>query len=278
MFRQNKLETIDLIGSEGFIGKAINRNKEDLLVRKWSHKESNNCRKFDLYNRNTWSMLLEAKPRTVILLSWPKLPYYDKEYHLEENLPALKDLILTLIENGMKKLVVTGTCYEYGDYEGKLKETLTSKPNNRYAQAKDNLRKYIEYICTTADVDWVWIRIFYIYGEGQNKNALLQSLENAIKSGDKTFPMSDGNQERDFLHVDEIAKMLLEAANNKDAKGIYNGGSGKPISLSDLAKQKKHEMKSSIKLLYGAKDVREGEPYKAWADMRRWKALKPWYD
>ena len=51
---------------------------------------------------------------------------------------------LTSNHNLNKKILVTGTCYEYGLQEGKLNEEQNTYPHNFYALAKDTLRKHIE--------------------------------------------------------------------------------------------------------------------------------------
>ena len=52
-----------------------------------------------------------------------------------------------LVNFGCKNIVVTGTCYEYGNINGCLEENLKVDPNNLYAIAKDSLRRSIQIIC-----------------------------------------------------------------------------------------------------------------------------------
>ena len=153
-------EIIHLIGSEGFIGKTIQKKYNKSFLKCWSHSFKNN-QKFDLFDQSTWSNLLKENPSTVILLSWPGKPHsYNNSFHIKENLIYSIDLLEALIKNGLKKIVVAGTCYEYGMKNGQLKEEDTTNPINSYAIAKDCFRKYLSQQCKEKLVDWVWIRIF----------------------------------------------------------------------------------------------------------------------
>ena len=49
----------------------------------------------------------------------------------------------SLISQGLKNLIVTGTCFEFGKKYGPLSPTTPTLPENPYAVAKDELRKWL---------------------------------------------------------------------------------------------------------------------------------------
>ncbi|MDA8848806.1 NAD-dependent epimerase/dehydratase family protein, partial [Candidatus Pelagibacter ubique] len=57
-----------------------------------------------------------------------------------------------------------------------------------------------------------WARVFYIYGENQRKESLYSQIKISIKKGKKNFSLSNGNQKRDYLHVDVLAKKIVKLA------------------------------------------------------------------
>jgi len=179
-----------------------------------------------------------------------------------------------LIAAGLKRIVVAGTCYEYGLQNGALQEYQPTEPINFYAIAKDSARRALANLCDQHEVIWSWLRIFYAYGEGQNPKSLLLSLEQAIHAGEASFSMSSGRQLRDFIAVEEVADQLLLLATHPKAAGIYNGGSGKPQSLSEVVEAKIAALGGSIKLKRGDYPDRSDEPLAFWADMSRLKSLK----
>ena len=263
------MTTIHVLGSSGFIGRAIQRATGDLSIHCWSHQQTNRENYFDLFDPSSWEGLLNKKPKIVILLAWPGLPNYEDKIHISQNLPACVELIDKLIDAGMQRLVVTGTCYEYGIQNGLMIEDNLTDPLNCYAIAKDALRRTIANKCTSNGVDWCWTRIFYVYGEGQNPKSLLPSLYKAIDSGDEYFPMGSGEQIRDFVHVSEVAVQLLRLACSNNAKGVYNIGSGEPRSILQFVEEAISSYGGTIKLQRGALINRADEPIAFWASIKK---------
>ena len=81
-------------------------------------------------------------PDIVINLAWPDIPKYLLKRHLKTFI-LQKKLNYNLINNGLKNLIILGTCYEYGKISGKLDEGLKAKPIIPYAKAKLKLLKSI---------------------------------------------------------------------------------------------------------------------------------------
>ena len=260
------MTTIHLLGSEGFIGRALQREASDLSMHCWSHRQSDPERHFDLLDPSSWQSLLNQNPTHAILLSWPGLPNYQEPFHVTRNLPACVELIEQLAAAGLQRLVVAGTCYEYGSQNGPLKEDQFTDPANCYAIAKDSLRRVIASRYTQQGLQWCWARIFYPFGQGQNPNSLLPSLQRAIDQGDQAFAMSSGRQVRDFVPVDYVAALLLQLAMHPQAQGIYNCGSGHPVSLRELAEERIAKSLSSTVLKLGVYPDRQDEPLAFWAD------------
>jgi nucleoside-diphosphate-sugar epimerase len=257
---------IHLLGSEGFIGRALQSEACEHQLHCWSHRLSEPEHHFDLLNPSSWQQLLDCQPTHVILLSWPGLPNYYEPFHINRNLPACIELIDLLVAAGLQRLVVAGTCYEYGLQSGPLKEDQLTDPVNCYAIAKDSLRRFIASRNTQQRLKWCWARIFYPFGNGQNPNSLLPSLQRAIDQGDAEFAMSSGRQIRDFVPVEQVAKLLLRLSTHSQAQGIYNFGTGRPVSLRELAEVRIAESLSSMALKLGVYPDRQDEPLAFWAD------------
>ena len=99
-----------------------------------------------------------------------------------------------MIDQGLKQVLVTGTCFEYGMQNGCLTEEMPTLPANPYALAKDILRKSLQLLQQQSSFILQWARLFYMYGPGQNPNSLLAQLERAIDNGESVFNMSGGEQ------------------------------------------------------------------------------------
>ena len=258
---------IHLIGSEGFIGKALQRKKVGNDIINWSHQNKDFY--FDLFDEKSWVNLFLSNPKLIIILSWPGLPNYADSFHTEINLPLMINFIEKLISNGVDKIVFAGTCYEYGLLNGKLKEDIIVEPTTQYGIAKNCLRQEITKLCEKNNVAWSWLRIFYPYGPHQNKNALLPSLMRAIERKDSYFKISSGNLIRDFIHVDKVAEHLLLLVKNRKIIGIFNSGSGKPQTILHKVELIKEKQNSTIEIITNFYNNRVHEPKEFWADMQK---------
>lgn len=264
---------IHVLGSEGFIGRAIQREVGAHSLHCWSHGQIDPDHHFNLLDPSTWQELFKQNPTHVILLCWPGLPNYQEPFHVTRNMPACVELVEQLIAAGLQRLVIAGTCYEYGLKNGPLEENELTSPVNCYAIAKDSLRRTISRRCEAREVSWCWLRIFFPYGHGQNSKSLLPSLHRAIEQGNPTFPMSSGRQLRDFVPVEAVARQLLLLTTHSLAYGIYNGGSGKPRSLREIVEARIYELGSQINLECGFYPDRDDEPLAFWANMNRMSTL-----
>ena len=205
----------------------------------------------------------------LIFLSWPGLPNYHESFHITRNLPACLDFFEQLYQVGLRKILVAGTCYEYGLKNGSLKEDSIPDPVNSYAIAKDCLRRTMSNSLALQGLEWSWARIFYPYGVGQNPKSLLPSLDRAIYEGKSEFEMSSGRQLRDFICVDTVARILLKLAASPKAQGIFNCGSGFPVSLREFAEHRIAQSNSPISLKLGVYPDRQDEPLAFWSDMSK---------
>ena len=218
-------------------------------------------------NKNYFSE--SGKPDLLIHLAWQGLPNYKEKFHLEKNLPSHSAFLKNIVSNGLQNLVVTGTCFEYGMKEGCLSEEMESDPQNPYALAKDNLRKFLEELQKQNSFNLKWVRLFYMYGKGQNPNSLFSQLELALQKGETTFNMSGGEQLRDYLPVETVAEYIVKIALQNKINGIINCCSGVPVKVKTLVKNYLKEKKKHIQLNLGHYPYTDYEPMKFWGDTER---------
>src|ERR1019366_10711493 len=139
-----------------------------------------------------------------------------------DELPAQYRFLKALVESGLKNLLVTGTCFEYGMRSGPLREDAEARPDNPYGFAKDTLRRELEYLQQVRPFNLTWARLFYLYGEGQAENSLLPQLKKAVERGDRAFNMSGGEQLRDYLPVADVVGYLVSLAMTFRDNGVVN--------------------------------------------------------
>ena len=210
-----------------------------------------------------------GRPDVLIHLAWDGLPNYKSLHHFETELPKHYRFLKTLIESGLPSLLVTGTCFEYGMQSGPLSEDMIPLPRNPYGYAKDALRRQLELLKSTKPFTLAWARLFYMYGEGQPISSLYPQFKDAILRRDAQFNMSGGEQLRDYLPINEVARLLVVLARSHADTGVVNVCAGKPISLRKLVEWWLAENGWQIELNLGHYSYPDYEPMAFWGDRRK---------
>jgi len=200
----------------------------------------------------------------LIHLAWPGLPNYQGSFHIFQNLTSDLAFLKDSIGSGLTHLVVAGTCLEYGLQSGALTEDMNTHPITSYGFAKDSLRKSLQFFQKEHSFTLQWMRLFYMYGEGQSPKSLLSQLDIAIDEKRKSFNMSIGTQLRDYLPVEAVAENICVAVENPSINGVINCSSGLPISVLDLVRKRCQERGSDIHLNTGYYSLPEYEPIEFW--------------
>jgi nucleoside-diphosphate-sugar epimerase len=225
------------------------------------------------FDQNIDYFQLLGRPDNMIHLAWEGLPNYRSEFHLEVNLPRHAGFLNNLIRHGLHDLTVTGTCLEYGMQEGCLTERLQARPDNPYAMAKDRLRLMLEQTAWHPPISLKWVRLFYIYGKGQNANSLFSQLDKALAGHEKAFNMSAGEQVRDYLSVETVADYLSLIANQQKVTGIVNCCSGQPVTVRKIVEDYLARTGQSIDLNLGYYQYPNYEPFRFWGDASKLKTI-----
>lgn len=215
-----------------------------------------------------------GEPDAMIHLAWEGLPNYKDAFHYEENLPRHLAFLTNLINNGLTNLSVTGTCFEYGMKEGCLTEEMDCEPANPYAIAKNELRVQLQLLNAKQSFNFKWIRLFYMYGQGQSVKSLISQLETALENNEQQFNMSGGEQVRDFLPVEEVAANIVKIALQNKVKGIINCCSGKPVTVRSFVEDYLKAKNKSIVLNLGYYPYTDYEPMKFWGDNSKLKLIQ----
>lgn len=213
------------------------------------------------------------QPDLLIHLAWKGLPNYKDLFHFEENLLPQYFFLKNLIENGLNDITITGTCYEYGMINGCLAEDMVPDPSNSYAIAKNSLRLFLEMLQKKQNFSLKWMRLFYMYGEGQHANSLLEQLKKALQHNEEVFNMSGGDQVRDYLPVEKVAAYIVSAAVQNETTGIINCCSNQPVTVKQLVTNYLAKTGTSIKLNTGYYPYPDFEPMEFWGDDNKLKTI-----
>jgi nucleoside-diphosphate-sugar epimerase len=210
-----------------------------------------------------------GRPDALLHLAWDGLPNYRSLHHFESELPRQYAFLRKLVEEGIRRLTVVGTCLEYGMRDGELGETMQARPETPYGLAKNTLRQQLEYLCLEKGVEFTWARLFYMWGEGQAKSSLYPLLRAAVARNEKVFRMSGGEQLRDYLPVTAVADYLVRLALQARGAGVVNVCSGRPVSVRRLVEGWIADNSWDVDLELGHYPYPDYEPMAFWGSTKK---------
>jgi len=264
-----------ITGATGFVGKhlvpellrrghalrCVSRAEKQARLMPWYHDVE-----FVIQDINTDLALhdLFNDVETLIHLSWTDLANYKSIIHIETHLPDHIRFLRSAVEAGVKQILASGTCLEYGMKNGELSEVDDVDPQVPYAIAKDSLRRYLQALQKEFTFELKWVRLFYLYGRYQSERSLLSQLEAAIENDENVFNMSQGDQLRDFISIEKATAYMVDILENSHFDGVVNCCSGSPTSVRSFVEKRMSALNASIKLNLGFYPYPDYEPMAFW--------------
>ena len=155
------------------------------------------------------------------------------------------------VQAGVRRFMGIGTCAEYDLSHGILSITTPLKPLTPYAGAKAAAFTALSQWLPTQSIEFVWCRLFYLYGEGEDSRRLVPYLRAKLAVGESA-ELTSGNQIRDIINVSEAGKLIADVALGT-LTGPVNICSGVPISVRKLAENIADEYGRRDLLRFGAR-------------------------
>ena len=143
------------------------------------------------------------------------------------NVGGVVNLLEALRGSNVERVILTGTSYEYGAC-GATKEL---DPFNAYSASKVAAWAFGHMYWRAHQVPVVTVRPFQVYGPGQPGRTLVPSAIHAALSGED-FPMTPGEQMRDFVFAEDVAGGMITIAETEGIEGErldLGTGIGTPI-------------------------------------------------
>jgi len=229
-----------------------------------------------LANEVTWLELEWSALRSLDLVGREVLVHFSSqgvsqakttlEAAFEHNVIDQLRLLSTCRKAGLSRAVLCGSCVEYGleaERHEFIPPTAPLSPVGPYASSKAAGCISALSFCRAAKIECAYLRVSNAFGVGQSPESFWPSLRRAALSG-CDYPMTAGEQVRDFVPVDDVVSRFLDVVVRRPLKAgvpeIHNVGSGKPDTLLGFASHWWHEWGGKGSLLPGAVPYRPGEP------------------
>jgi nucleoside-diphosphate-sugar epimerase len=253
-----------ITGSGGFVGAATVRaaltagHQVMALVRKQGgfrlagmHGDLS-VHAVDLSNNEAVAALLsELYPDIVIHSAWEGVGGSLRAGDIQfENIRTTLSLVDASIAAGVRKFVGIGSQAEYGRYDRRITEDDLPQPTMLYGAAKLSACHLSRQRCRDAGIDFAWLRLFSVFGPGDNPNWLIPSVAAALVRG--VAPKCTlGTQKWDYLHINDVATGTLAAAVTESATGVFNLSSGSPVAVRNLVERLRDLAAPGLELNWG---------------------------
>jgi UDP-glucose 4-epimerase len=189
----------------------------------------------NLGNPKEWMEQVTAwRPQWCLHLAWEGLPDYSLRSCISNICQSL-GLLEVLAGTNVERILVAGSCWEYGNANGPVLENAHSQdPVGVFAASKNAIRAMFESFGRANGVDIRWARLFFVYGPGQRKTSLIPSCHDAYSKG-KTPSIKEPFTQQDFVYIDDVAIGIFSLLCSATAgSGIFNIGTGKPMVVADV--------------------------------------------
>ncbi|MBQ7929146.1 MAG: NAD-dependent epimerase/dehydratase family protein [Methanobrevibacter sp.] len=191
------------------------------------------------------------------------------------NLNATVKLLKSSVDNGVEKIVFSSSSSVYGQNKNMpLKESEQPQPMSPYAASKASCELYLQSFYDSHGLNYTSLRYFNVFGPGQDKNsqyaAVIPNFISALLEGNQPEIYGDGEQTRDFVHVKDIVRANINAAES-NFNGIVNIASGEKLSINQLYEIVKNTLESDLEPLYLPE--RQGDIKHSLADITQMKKI-----
>lgn len=145
------------------------------------------------------------------------------------------------LQAGVRRLIVCGSHFEYGRSAERydfVPPDAPLEPTGPYHASKAAASMAALGLAIAENVELAILRPFHVFGEGEPLPRLWPALRQAALNGED-FPMTAGEQVRDFVPVEQVARSFLDFASHRCLTAgqpeIHNLGTGRPLLVRDFA-------------------------------------------
>ena len=158
----------------------------------------------------------------------------------EVNITGTENILKCCIENKIKKIIFASSAAVYDDSITPVNENAKTNPLSPYGKSKLVAEKMIRKYSNDFDIEAVILRMFNVYGKGQNIQyaGVISKFISNISENKSIEINGDGEQTRDFVSIFDVVNAFDCAIKNVQGKrgDVYNIGSGISVSINELAK------------------------------------------
>jgi UDP-glucose 4-epimerase len=207
---------------------SYNKNEENL---KEIHVDIRKPKSFKKIENQKFDIIFHLAAQTSGLVSEenPKLDF-------ETNILGTSNVVIFAKKVKAKKIIFSSSMAVYGNpiKTYRVNETSKLNPASNYGVSKLAGEK----ILLKSNIDYTILRLFNVYGPGQNLGNLKQGMLSIFLAQyifDNQIKVTGSlDRFRDFVYIDDVVQTFLLGLDDKTSKNIYNVGSEEKTSVRKL--------------------------------------------
>lgn len=170
---------------------------------------------------------------------------WDGRYMMDNNYQYSKELLAWCASRQVPFLYASSAAV-YGGNESFVEEEGAEGPINVYGYSKWQFDQYVRRHGAAHKSQVVGLRYFNVYGPREQHKGSMASVafhldlqlreKGVVKLFEGSHGYDDGEQRRDFIHIDDVVAVNLWFLDNPGISGIYNCGTGKSQTFNDVAR------------------------------------------
>lgn len=156
-------------------------------------------------------------------------------------------------QRGVKRFIFASSSSVYGATDGTPSaEDDPLSPCSPYALTKVQGEHWGRLYAEKYGIDFIALRLFAVWGDGQRPDLALESFRRKILSGETITIHGDGSQRRDLTHVSDVARAVEKTIAWKGSGfEVFNIGTGRNHSVNDMLRAAESWTKMTTEVKYG---------------------------
>ena len=179
---------------------------------------------------------------------------------MDINMIGNHNVIAAAADHGVRRLVFASSASVYGEPKKlPMHEDDELSPLTPYCISKRAGEDLLGFYQRRADLSWIALRFFNVYGPGQKTTAYYTSVINhfvdRLRRGEAPVIDGNGEQSMDFIHVHDIARATVLALEADQANLPINVGTGIDTSIAELARILIDAVGTDVEPVFNPRDV-----------------------
>ena len=151
---------------------------------------------------------------------------------LDSNIMSTATLLEAVQKQRVKRFVFLSSCAVYGE-DMRTGEDSLCCPITINGISKHLNEKLVAEFCTANGIEFQILRVFNSYG-GDDRFSIFSKLKRALQNGSPFTLNNDGRMQRDFIHVTDVASVVLQLLGASVQHTHLNIGTGVATKISTL--------------------------------------------